>query len=750
MSRQSQNPQKQSRKRPRSDHPPNFMIDDINLAGEIVFNSSSSIASDDEEEGKVYDEVPTEISAIPFEDTTMTCVDEKSGGRFPKRHKVDECAAMADEDSTGHLLPANAVLDRVQAERQRQAPVLLRLIPDKQFAFVPPATVRAQGSEQSYDFEQCIPYAVQCMIHSGLSKGQALEMTAARAQLLKDPALRENLLLHWDQWWSFFERKFQDDPALVPVARSQWFSSLLVLATESLTPKQYQKAGLKQLQQRLAAIAAAGDDKQSVMPVALTSETYYDEKHTLLQSVPTETEVRTWMLGSLAYIEDTESWLVRMRATGWQPLPKAGKFNFPFATHSSGSSITQVTTDGKTVNRKFSDILLALKDTAVFDACRYSTAQFLPYFKELPPLDRRGRIFNTFNGWMHAFSDEPITAEDPDVKRVNDHLWDLCGKDAAVHAYVLQWLASILQQPQRKMCVLVFYSVAEGVGKNMLQDFLQQFVFGPAYVKALQTTRSILGNFNTATEGRLLTSINECKEDSKSILDNDQFKSLITDANCDVNGKFQAEREIQNFNKYMMLTNNKHSCQVGKGRRFTLIQCSDEHAIKAPEAAAAYFKQLSDQILNIDTGCKYFQYLAQMDLSQFVPTNTPNTGLKADLKRDQMTSALKHVVSLVEEQRLPHILTANWTDVTVPVKTLYSDYREWCRDEGIQPMFVLKQSRYKEQLTDHLKLPYGQFTDANGKRVCGIRFERSTLASAIGKAIMDHEFAFDTGAADLK
>lgn len=477
------------------------------------------------------------------------------------------------------------------------------------------------------------------------------------------------------------------------------------------------------------------------------AKTYYDEKHILLQRAPTKDQVRAWMLGCLAYIEDTESWLVRMRATGWQPLPKAGKHNFPFATHSSGSSITYMTSQGETARCKFSDILLELKDAAVFNTCRYSTAQFLPYFKVLPPAKADARIFNTFNGWMYEFggSDEvPMTADDPDVKRVNDHLWDLCGRDAPVFAYLLQWLACILQYPQRKLCVLVFYSMAEGVGKNMLQDFLQIHVFGPMYVKALQTTRSILGNFNTATEGRLLTIINECKEDGRSILDNEQFKSLITDTNCDVNGKFQAEREIQNYNKYIMLTNNKHSCQIGKGRRFLMMQCSDEHAMQAPAVVAAYFTQLSGQILNARTGRKYFQYLAQMDLSQFVPTNIPNTVLKTDLKRDQMPSALKHVVSLVEEQRLPHILKANWTDEIVPVKILYGDYREWCRDEGTQPQFVLKQSRYKEQLTGQLKLAYRQFVDAHNQRVCGIRFERGTLASAIGKAIMNQEFAFAT------
>lgn len=398
-------------------------------------------------------------------------------------------------------------------------------------------------------------------------------------------------------------------------------------------------------------------------PVAPTEKTYYDEKNLLLQTKPDEAAVQTWMLGCLASIEDSERWFVRFKS-GWKVLPGNSKQPFPFSTPSSASSISIAGPKGKPTEKSFKDILMELKDTPVFNQCRYTSEAFVPFFKE--PV--KG-IFNTFGGWMHEIHDKEVE-EDSDVKRVNDHLLDLCGKSEQVCDYLKDWLAAIIQKPCQKMPVVVLYSKEEGVGKNILQDFLRIHVIGPQYVKPLQTTKSILGNFNTATEGRILSIINECKENGQSILDNEQFKSLITEQDCDVNAKFANEREIKNWNKYMMFSNNKRCCIVGKGRRYLLVQCSDEHA-----GDADYFKQLCDQILTASTGEKYFNWLAQRDISRFTPSKIPDTQLKNDLKKDQMSSALQHVREICENKR--EIVTDLAAEpVVLAVKEMYADYRE--------------------------------------------------------------------------
>jgi hypothetical protein len=139
-------------------------------------------------------------------------------------------------------------------------------------------------------------------------------------------------------------------------------------------------------------------------------KTFYDEKHQLLAKQPSEEDVRTWMLGCLAFIQDSERWFVRF-TTGWQVLPGKSAQPFPFATASSSSSIKVPGPKGKPVTKTFKEILTELKEDPLFDRCRFSTEKFLPYFKEKP----KGKVFNTFNGWMHSFRG---AEEDADVKRV--------------------------------------------------------------------------------------------------------------------------------------------------------------------------------------------------------------------------------------------------------------------------------------------------------------------------------------------
>jgi len=495
------------------------------------------------------------------------------------------------------------------------------------------------------------------------------------------------------------------------------------------------------------------DDDVKSLPITEASEistqTFYDDKHVLLQSVPTEGEVRAWMIGCLAYMEDKEQWFKRTRSAGWQPLEVNGKNVFPFLSMSTASWIPKVNAEGETTQRSFKDILMDLKDHADFNACRFTKAEFLPYFRKLDVSDPHVRIFNTFNGWKHSVSSESSIAEadiiglidlasDPDVQRVNDHLRDLCGRDEKMSSYSQHWLAAIVQWPQEKGPVVVFYSKEEGVGKSLLLLFFQRHVFGEQHVKHLQTTRSILGNFNTATEGKLLTIINECKQDGASILDNEQFKSLITDQDCDVNAKFQAERSIKNYNKYMMFSNNKYCCRVGKGRRYALAECSDAHV-----GDAAYFKGLCDQIMNDEVGRKYFQWLSQLDLSEFVMSDIPESQLKVDVRRDQMPSALKHVCDIVESSRdVRGLLKSDWVTAVLPVKAMYDDYRSWCMEEGLQLQYQLKQSRYKEQLIEDLGLHWSQHRTPEG-RVTGFLLVRDELEAAMAKAtkIVGFQFA---------
>ncbi len=91
---------------------------------------------------------------------------------------------------------------------------------------------------------------------------------------------------------------------------------------------------------------------------------------------------------------------------------------------------------GKPEAKTFEDILLALKDSPAFKANRYISRAYHPYFKVAPV-----GIFNEFEGWIHEFQDEKIRDDDPDIARVNAHLFDLAGRNHTSSEYLQKWHA---------------------------------------------------------------------------------------------------------------------------------------------------------------------------------------------------------------------------------------------------------------------------------------------------------------------
>ena len=127
----------------------------------------------------------------------------------------------------------------------------------------------------------------------------------------------------------------------------------------------------------------------------------------------------------------------------------------------------------------------------------------------------------------------------------------------------------------------------------------------------------------------------------------------------------------------------------------------------------------------------------------------PESKLKLDVKRDQMSSALKHICNIIENNRnLQGQLKDGWSSAVLPVKTLYDDYRSWCAEEGLQMQYQLKQSRYKEQLTDDLGLSWKQHRTAEG-RLTGFLLVRDELEGAMAKATKIAGFKFACAEVDL-
>jgi hypothetical protein len=227
----------------------------------------------------------------------------------------------------------------------------------------------------------------------------------------------------------------------------------------------------------------------------------------------------------------------------------------------------------------------------------------------------------------------------------------------------------MIQKPAEKQPLIVFYSKKQGCGKGIWKVFVTDHILSEKNVMSLTDMKVILGHFNSAVTDNLLTVCEEAKDEGKSIGDSQALKEMITGKKITTVKKGQEAEKSTNFTKFIINTNWKNCYDVEPSdRRAQMNECDCSHV-----GDFDYYARLSKDILNDTVGKKYFNWLAQMDLSDFNPWKIPMTQMKAELKVSQMSHALRHVKEVVEGRRIEVPEHG-----VISAKDLYADFKMFC------------------------------------------------------------------------
>ena len=153
---------------------------------------------------------------------------------------------------------------------------------------------------------------------------------------------------------------------------------------------------------------------------------------------------------------------------------------------------------------------------------------FLPYTLYEPELHKD--VLNSFRQFKHKVPKDVKKYDKDAIQPILDHLlvvWASNKEDC--YKYILDWLSLKFQKPGKKIGVaLVLKSVAEGAGKNIVYDFLSEFVMGINYTRIFNDMDSFLNNFNSDAERSLLTVLDEIGNKGSAYKNADKLKSIIT------------------------------------------------------------------------------------------------------------------------------------------------------------------------------------------------------------------------------
>ena len=188
---------------------------------------------------------------------------------------------------------------------------------------------------------------------------------------------------------------------------------------------------------------------------------------------------------------------------------------------------------------------------------------------------------------------------------------------------------------------MILYSSLQQVGKNIITNFLIDYVFGQELSYAMAGTDNLTCRFNTNIYRKIFVNCNELGtiDGAERNTQFDLLKNLITEDCMDFEIKGGRKWKGDNCMNILATTNHTFTYKIEDGdARILPLKVSNQVC-----SEFWYFKRLGES-LNQNTGNHFISFLKQRDLGNIVLTNIPTT----DLKKDMIEHSLPSPITILE------------------------------------------------------------------------------------------------------
>lgn len=293
-----------------------------------------------------------------------------------------------------------------------------------------------------------------------------------------------------------------------------------------------------------------------------------------------------------------------------------------------------------------------------------------------PPMQCPGGHFNL---WTESpFHDIPLRPGQQENTRAIDAFRHIArvmcgGREDESFAYVMYWIAQMIQRPGQKIGTALALGGSEGVGKTLFCYYVERMVGRGRFIDT--KIDNVTGQFNHLLDNRILVVINELGKKLTEEQSN-ALKALITDSELSLQQKGVDQRETISFHRVIVTTNNPGA--IDSSRRPFYVKASCEIKLAEHEVK----KELWDICLYDDEAIaslyRYFQHMtipATMD----PPNNDMNREFRAS--RDPFASFTLY---------LCNIAFAGQDRVALSSSDLHVHYIAWCGMESMGPEWETK------------------------------------------------------------
>lgn len=292
---------------------------------------------------------------------------------------------------------------------------------------------------------------------------------------------------------------------------------------------------------------------------------------------------------------------------------------------------------------------------------------------------------------------------------INDYLLEvLCSSNQESLTFLNKWLSNMTKGNKNNSCL--YLKGIQGIGKTTIFEFLCNHVVGKPL--CLETgSDPIRTKFNEILGGKLLVGIEELENFGKSEWESmsSTLKRMITSSRINLQNKGTKSYEADNINNYILCSNND-AIKDDEGRRYFILDIST-HRYEDEE----YFNKLYRECFNDKVGEAFFQYLYNIDTTNFNPQKYPLTKNKLDSYAKRLDSVY---------QFLKNSYIASKRNIYASVQDLYEEYK--CNIDTTKKPYNLQDFNkklsevniiyYKSNNTNKYKVSYETLLSIANKR----------------------------------
>ncbi|HEX5461439.1 MAG TPA: primase-helicase family protein [Steroidobacteraceae bacterium] len=228
------------------------------------------------------------------------------------------------------------------------------------------------------------------------------------------------------------------------------------------------------------------------------------------------------------------------------------------------------------------------------------------------------REFNLWSGW--AVKPRPGT-----WALMREHIREvIAAGDSIADEYIVNWLAYIIQHPEKLPEVSLVLRGSEGTGKGTLAQAVGK-LFGRHFLHL--TSGQLTARFNDEQKDKVLIFADETFYAGDPTVSN-KLKAMITERMMRIEPKNVNAFVLPNYRKFIIASNDKHVVPAGPdARRYAVFEVSD-----ARRDDFEYFKAIYDE-LEAGGYAAMLHDLLGRDLSEFDPRKFPITAALFDQKK---------------------------------------------------------------------------------------------------------------------